>query len=248
MVNLMKAEGGKHESLAAFAADYDSRVLQAAQREGSLQCSEHGCTKSTAVSCEYADRRGRQCGTAWCPEHRALVEDHVYCRRHAGVVSSLPGADSSLVVPRPDIDNRAPSLVGWVARLIDGDVWRLLLSELDAQTGGQLIADPVMLVFTGLERQRAWERSWKVMTHTGITRRVSILVEEADDAEVEIKVGLNIVDRVTPPWITHRRHGDHVDEEQDTREREEFNRRVLKAIEDAVMAERHSGAEEAGTA
>ena len=111
-------------------------------------------------TCEYVDRRGRECRTAWCIEHRVTIEDRVYCRRHAGVVSALPSLDSSPTVSLPDLDNRAPSLVGWVSRQIDGDVWRLLLKELSAGSGGQLVADPVTLVFVGIGRQRAWERAW----------------------------------------------------------------------------------------
>ncbi len=87
-----------------------------------------------APPCEYVDRRGRECRTAWCIEHRVTIEDRVYCRRHAGVVSALPSLDSSLAVSLPDLDNRAPSLVGWVSRQIDGDVWRLLLKELSSGT------------------------------------------------------------------------------------------------------------------
>jgi len=75
--------------------------------------------------------------------HRApvTIEGRVYCRRHAGVVSALPSLDSSLAVSLPDLDNRAPSLVGWVSRQIDGDIWRLLLKELTSGSGGQLVAD-----------------------------------------------------------------------------------------------------------
>jgi len=113
-------------------------------------CTQGGCTSHEGAPCEYVDRRGRECRTAWCPEHRVTIEDRVYCRRHAGVVSALPSLDSSLSVSLPDLDNRAPSLVGWVSRQIDGDVWRLLLKELSSGSGGQLIADPVTLIFVGI--------------------------------------------------------------------------------------------------
>jgi len=61
-------------------------------------CTQGGCTSHEGAPCEYVDRRGRECRTAWCPEHRVTIEDHVYCRRHAGVVSALPSLDSSLAV------------------------------------------------------------------------------------------------------------------------------------------------------
>ncbi|MFN2582767.1 MAG: hypothetical protein ABR498_08520 [Candidatus Dormibacteria bacterium] len=239
----MRLRRGKQRSLASYASEYEARVNEVAQREGTEACTEMGCTATTGVACEYVDRRARTCPTAWCPHHRVLVEDHVYCRRHAGVVSALPDADSSLVVAFPDLENRAPSLVGWMARQIDGDVWRLLLSEIDARSGGQLVSDPVMLVLAGLERERAWERAWKLVTHTGVSRRVSILVTEANDAEVIVKVAGKVVAMLTPPWITHRRQHEQVGEEEDARERAEFNQRLVGAIEEAIANERQYSGE-----
>ena len=241
-------EGGKQSSLKAFAAEYEARIREVAQREGTLPCTEVGCDATTAVGCEYVDRRSRACRTAWCPTHRMLVEDHVYCRRHAGVVSALPAADSSLVVPLPDLENRAPSLVGWVSRQIDADVWRLLLGELDNRTGGQLIADPVVLVFTGMQRSRAWERAWKLLTHAGVNVRVSLIVEEAADDEVIVKVGTTVAARLVPPWITHRKNGEHIDDEQDSRERAQFNEQVLQAIGREVRRQRELDAAGGGPA
>src|SRR5438132_712259 len=97
-------------------------------------CTRMGCTNGDTVQCEYVDRRSRQCRTAWCPRHRVTVENRVYCRRHAGVVSSLPAADSSLTAPLPDLDNRAPSLAGWMARELDQGVWDILLKEVGADS------------------------------------------------------------------------------------------------------------------
>ena len=156
------------------------------------------------------------------------IEDRVYCRRHAGVVSALPSLDNSLAVSLPDLDNRAPSLVGWVSRQIDGDVWRLLLKELSSGSGGQLVADPVTLIFVGIGRQRAWERAWRLDSHVGIAHRVSIVVEESDDTVVTVKVGGNAVEQVVPPWILHRVRGETVPADEDRKEREEFYQRVLE--------------------
>ena len=223
------------------AHDPGARSQELAERDGSLPCTTDGCPAANGIACEYVDRRARQCRTAWCPQHRVIVEGHLYCRRHAGVVSALPLGDSSLLTPLPDLDNRAPSLAGWVARQIDGDVWRLLLQELDAE-GGQLVGDPVMLVFTGVDRVRAWERAWKLVTHTGISRRVSLMVEEANDDEVAVKIGSNVVDRLVPPWIADRRRAASLDAETDRREREGFNQRILDAVERGLLRERNLAA------
>ena len=201
-------------------------------------CTQGGCTSPDGVPCAYVDRRGRECRTAWCIEHRVTIEGRVYCRRHAGVVSALPSLDSSLAVSLPDLDNRAPSLVGWVSRQIDGDIWRLLLKELTSGSGGQLVADPVTLIFVGIGRQRAWERAWRLDSHVGIAHRVSIVVEELDDTMITVKVGQNTVEQLVPPWIQHRVRGETVAPDEDRKEREEFYQRVLDSIERGLGHER----------
>lgn len=216
----------------------DAKVATVTPAEHGHPCTQGGCTSLEGVPCAYVDRRGRECRTAWCPEHRVTIEDRVYCRRHAGVVSALPSLDSSLAVSLPDLDNRAPSLVGWVSRQIDGDVWRLLLKELASGSGGQLIADPVTLIFVGIGRQRAWERSWRLDSHVGIAHRVSIVVEELDDTKITVKVGGNTVEQLVPPWIQHRVRGEMVAAADDRKEREDFYQRVLDAIERGLGHER----------
>jgi len=210
--------------------------------DSTVSCTRHGCTNAGAVPCEYIDRRSRQCRTAWCAQHRVTVEGHTYCRRHAGVVTSLPTAESSLVAPLPDLDNRAPSLVGWMARELDQGIWGILLRELDTDSGAQLVADPVTLVFSGVDRRRAWERAWKLVTHTGIVQRVSIQVAEYADTEVVVKVGDNVVDRLTPPWITQRNRANPISAEADHQQRDDFNTRVLEAFERGLARERELAA------
>lgn len=207
-------------------------------RAGSLACTEVGCNAATGIGCAYVDRRSNQCSTAWCPQHRLIIGDDVYCRRHAGVVSALGARDPIPTTSFPDLDNRAPSLAAWVTRSIDAAVWELLLDELGNETGGQLVADPVTLVFHGVERKRGWERAWKLVTHTGVARRVGVLVEETDDAAVVVKVGAQIVAHEVPPWIAHRRTGERVSGDDDVREREAFNDRIIAAIRNGLRDER----------
>jgi len=217
-------------------ADATSRELAA--REGNHQCTAAGCTATTGLPCEYVDRRDRHCRTAWCPQHRLVLLQHVFCRRHSGIIAALPSADSALSSPLPDLENRAPSLVGWMAKQLDSDIWQLMLRELQAESAGQLVSDPVALVFVGIERQRGWERAWSLALPGGDRRRVSLLVEEALDSELVVRVGVNVVDRVTPPWIQHRMRGEGVDEEQDRDERARFNQRVLDAMQRGLERER----------
>jgi hypothetical protein len=216
----------------------DANVGQVIATAPTHPCTQDGCSSQDGAACEYVDRRGRECRTAWCIEHRFTIEDRVYCRRHAGVISALPSLDSSLAVSLPDLDNRAPSLVGWVSRQIDGDFWRLLLKELSPGSGAQLVADPVTLIFVGIGRQRAWERAWRLDSHVGIALRVSVVVEELDDTMITVKVGGNTVEQLVPPWIQHRVRGEAVTPDEDRKEREEFYQRVLDSIERGLGHER----------
>jgi hypothetical protein len=162
----------------------------------------------------------------------------VYCRRHAGVVRALPEPGSSTPAPLPDLDNRAPSLVGWVARELDASVKSLMQPDVDAAAGDQIIADPVTLVFFGVDRSRAWEQAWKLATHEGTRFRLSVLVEEADDVHLVVKVGANVAERLVPPWIQHRIDGVTVSVEDDRAERAAFNQRLLDAMSHGLARER----------
>jgi hypothetical protein len=205
---------------------------------GGRICTQEGCTSEYGLPCAYIDRRGRRCPTAWCPEHRVTIDSGVYCRRHAGVLNALPDYDASLVVSRPDLDNRAPSLVAWVSREIDTDVWRLLLRGYSSPSADQLVADPVTLVYLGFGRQRAWERAWRLTSHLGITHRVSIVVVEEDDTSVLVKVGDNTVARLVPPWIQHRAGSEDVAPRDERREREDFYASLLDSMERGLEYER----------
>ncbi len=207
-----------------------------ARLQGSLACNEQACAETNGVACQYVDRRNRGCKSAWCPAHRIVMDGQVFCRRHAGVVSALPGGTAA-GSPLPDLENRAPSLVSWVARELDADIRSVLLKEVDPASGAQLIADPVSLIFIGTERRRAWERSWKLATHTGLAIRVGLQVDEEADAEVAVKVGAVVVDRVVPPWIVQRLHRDVPTADVDADRRREFNRRLLDAISKGVARE-----------
>jgi hypothetical protein len=200
---------------------------------GSLACSERDCTATTGERCGYVDRRSRACDTAWCPDHQSIVGGVVYCRRHAGVVRVLAGGEGSM----PDLENRAPSLVNWVSRDLEA-VIQEIVNGYRAELGtDRLIADPVHLNFVGPERLRIWERSWKLVDHTGWGLRVGLEVDEDRDTEVAVRVGRNIVARMTPPWIAARRRGEQVAPEVDAAQRREFYGSLTETLSRAIEAE-----------
>lgn len=225
-------------SAGAVPVGADHSPVALAEQIGDLACTQPGCGAATGLPCDYVDRRGRACGTAWCPDHRLVIDARVYCRRHAGVVSALPVGLASSWVPMPDLENRAPSLVSWVAREVDADVRDLLLGEAGLGDGAQIVTDPVYLVFVGCDRRRAWERAWKVVDRTGWSLRVALVVEECADAEVAVRVSSRIVERLTPPWIVQRLHGAQPAVEVDAQRRKDFDRRVCGIIRKGIDRER----------
>jgi len=217
--------------------DSAQRSVSLAELPGELPCTQPACEAPTGLACEYVDRRGRACRTAWCPDHRLVIDSRVYCRRHAGVVSALPIGLAGPAAPIPDLENRAPSLVSWVAREIDADVRQMLLAELAPGDGAQLVTDAVYLVFTGGDRRRAWERAWKLVNRGGRSLRVSLLVEECADAEVAVRVNTQVIERLAPPWIVQRQHGAQPPPELDAQRRKEFNRRIFGIIRKGIDRE-----------
>jgi hypothetical protein len=206
----------------------DTRVV------GSLPCSERGCTNDTGEACGYVDRRGRACGTAWCPDHQSIVAGTVYCRRHAGVVGALVAVEPTTL---PDLENRAPSLVSWVGRDVEQVIERMVRGHGEQLGTDRLVTDPVHLAFLGPERLRVWERSWKLTAHTGWSLRVSLEVDEARDTEVAVRVGRNVVARVTPPWIEARLRGVQLSAADDAAERQAFYEQLTATVAAAVEEE-----------
>jgi hypothetical protein len=202
---------------------------------GTLPCSERDCPATTAESCGYVDRRSRVCGTAWCPDHQSIVGGTVYCRRHAGVVRALASGEGSM----PDLENRAPSLVNWVSRDLEQVIQDIVKSYRAELGTDRLIADPVHLTFLGPERLRIWERSWKLVAHTGWSLRVALEVDEARDTEVAVRVGRNIATRVTPPWIAARMRGERLPADVDAEQRQEFYRNLTETLRSAIDEELH---------
>jgi hypothetical protein len=168
---------------------------------GRERCIERGCAQRVAIRCGYEDRRQRVCGTTWCIRHGAMFNDSAYCRRHAGTVAALSNGFYQLALP--DLDNRAPSLVGWMSEELDEQIRAALLGS--ARSGDTtLVADPVRLVSSPFGASRCWTRAWKLVDHLGVVRQVSIEVEEESQDVVGLRVDNDLIGRSMPPWIERR--------------------------------------------
>lgn len=178
------------------------KLRQAWRRpSGRVRCTEQGCTQPVAIRCAYADRRQHVCGTTWCIRHGAMFHDDEYCRRHAGTVAALSNGFYQLGLP--DLENRAPSLVGWMSQELDGPI-RDALRAASPNPDVTVVADPVRLITAGTGLPRCWGRAWKLVDHLGVVHQVSIEVEEETQGVVGVRIDNDLIGRSTPPWIAHR--------------------------------------------
>lgn len=197
----------------------------------SLLCQERGCANYTAVACAYRDRRSRTCRATFCPEHSAVVDGVRYCRRHAGTMRAL-GSRGHVRGGLPDVDNRGPSLVNFVAAELDRVVIPLL--ETVARSEERVLGDEEVTMAFDPERNPRWERSWKLVEATGVVIKVTVFVDDRVDSEVNVRVGTDVVAQAVPPWIHHRMRGESVSPTVDQSERQLFYRYLEESITAAV--------------
>jgi hypothetical protein len=203
-----------------------------------LACSVPGCSNENAHRCAYRDRRGRVCPLAVCADHSVTIYDVVYCRRHGGTVRAIGdlAADPN---GRPDLDDRTPSLVNWIARDLDQHI-RALLEEA-AREGEKVLVDDAVRLSRDHNRNLRWERSWRLVEHTGLVLKVTIHVSEENDALVRINVGSEMVADGIPPWIARRRMGEEVDVAIDVAQRKLFYQYLEESVASAVAEFRAGG-------
>jgi hypothetical protein len=190
-----------------------------------------GCDNRTAQLCAYRDRRERSCAITICPAHGISLGGITYCRRHAGTVQAI-GELARDQSGHPDIDDRAPSLVDWIARDIDRDIRTLLARS--ARPGESVVADDAARLAHDFRRNSRWERSWRLVEHTGPILNVTLHVTEADDSQVHVRVGTETVADGIPPWIARRREGQDVEAAIDISQRRLFYRYLEETISEAV--------------
>jgi hypothetical protein len=198
------------------------------------RCTAAGCRRRDGIRCSYVDKRARACPTAWCPEHVVDVAGIAFCRRHASTMTAIEG--SEIVAGLPDLDNRAPSLAGWIGRELDAPI-RELFARIAPIPAATLVAEPVQLVLTPGGRSRRWAKTWKMIHRDEIVSRVSIEVDELDDCQVAARVDSKLIGRGVPPWIEHRLAGHRVEPTVDAAERRQFATAMARSIELVVTGQ-----------
>lgn len=136
----------------------------------------------------------------------------------------------------PDVDSRAPSLAGWMARELDTPIRELFARAVPAGTG-TLVVDPVVLVVADGGQARRWTKTWMMVHHNSVVSRVSIEVDEAADCQVEARVDSELIGFGVPPWIEHRRAGHRVAAAVDAGERAGFTAAMARSIELVVTGQ-----------
>jgi len=203
-----------------------------------IECSQRGCGNVTAQYCAYRDRRGRSCAAAFCPAHSVNFSGIAYCRRHASTVQAI-GELAKDPNGFPDLNDRAPSLVNWIARDLDEAVRKLLGRTV--HNGESVIVDESVRLAHDPARKARWERSWRIVEHTGLVLKVTVHVSEDNDSLVHVKVGTEMVADGVPPWIARRREGQEVEAAIDVSQRQLFYNFLEENISAAVLRFRTRG-------
>ncbi|MGH7722365.1 MAG: hypothetical protein ACRENL_05950 [Candidatus Dormibacteria bacterium] len=195
------------------------------------RCGEPGCESGSVLACAYVDSRGTPCRTHWCAAHGPEVGGRRYCRRHAGTMAAL-GSKASNPRALPDVGHRGASLVRWVYRDLDAALITMLESE--ARGNEHVLRDSEVAVRRAEDGTRCWEMGWKLASATGIRLRITLTVEEKDDALILVRLGDEVLASGVPPWIEARRLGRQVSEDEDREQRSGFYAFLEQYLSDAI--------------
>ncbi|HEY6471200.1 MAG TPA: hypothetical protein VI434_15715 [Candidatus Dormibacteraeota bacterium] len=195
-------------------------------------CSMRRCTNMTAQPCAYRDRRERSCPTAFCAAHSVSVGGATYCRRHAGTVQAI-GELAKNPSGLPDLLDRGPGLINWIARDLDKDIRTLLARTV--RPGESVIVDDAVRLKHDHWRQARWERSWRIVEHTGPVLAVTVHMSEDDESRVHVRVGAEMVADSVPPWIARRSQGVEVEAAIDISQRQLFYQMLEENISAAII-------------
>lgn len=213
-----------------------SEALQAgpAGRPTSEPCLATGCEEQTSWPCLYWSETGQRCGSHWCLNHVIVVGGETYCKRHAGVSSTLNQTEGSIyqVQGHPSLEDRAVSLLELIRQNIDPQVQSVLVEAARGLSGieisGQKSVQPVQ---SGSERT-GWQVSWVLFNSRGYVLRTNVRVGVGEPPVVQAFVEHAKVFQDTPYWIARRLNG----EPPTPADHEQFYLRLAQSIREALLA------------
>jgi hypothetical protein len=166
------------------------------------------------------------------------MDGAVFCRRHARLNATAALDEFQMDTLRPDVDNRSPSLVDYVANALEPTLVPLLRGLCRPGSNDQLAEERLQWIRPPGGGGRRWERGWKIFDHTGVIAKVTIEVDESRDPEVDVRVGLTVVAQAVPPWIDRRRRGlPPLSAAEDAQVRESFYSALLAAAVPQIEGE-----------
>jgi hypothetical protein len=132
---------------------------------------------------------------------------------------------------RPDLDNRAPSLLEHVTRRLHEPAVQMLLARGAGSPGSSIVVDAIHMTMAGTPRIRGWEHRWRLLDNTGPLATIAIHVDDETDTLVQVKVNGAVVHSAEPPWIATRGVGS--DEEETTR-RTAYEQELINAVSESL--------------
>ena len=207
----------------------------AAPSRSTATCWEGGCSAPGFVRCDYVDGEGQPCRTRWCAGHSVAVGERRYCRRHATTVVAL-GAKAGDPRALPAVGHRGASLVSWV--FTEGHAALSAAVGANLRAGEVVFEDRAVNVSRTADGSRRWEQGWRIGDRTGLVRKVTLRVDEGDDALLSLVHGDRVVARGVPPWITRRRRGESAPGATDASDRQRFYAFLAGFVRDALSEPR----------
>jgi hypothetical protein len=131
----------------------------------------------------------------------------------------------------PDLDNRAPSLVEFMARRLHAGIVSILEVTAAAHPGASIGTDGLHITRTGMPRVRGWQHQWRLFDPTGPLTTLALRVDDETDDLVQARVDAVVVYKAVPPWITQRTAQS---QDADLARREAFDQELLAAMWQAV--------------
>ncbi len=133
----------------------------------------------------------------------------------------------------PDLSDRGPGLINWIARDLDKDIRTLLARTV--RPGESVIVDDTVRLKHDHWRQSRWERSWRIVEHTGPVLAVTVQMAADNKSRIHVRVGAEMVADSVPPWIARRSQGVEVEAAIDISQRQLFYQMLEDNISAAIV-------------